>query len=273
MNNEIATNAILDKCVQMGDGNEVHEGCVIGGFKGGPCRIRIGDGNYFGPGVRIQAANVTIGSNCKFHNGVTMFGESIVIGDNCWVGQMSHLDGHGDLTIGDNVTIGYNCYIWTHAGREGLPAGCNLVGKDSVLLGDSVWLMGANVVVNPGVTMAAHSAALSNAVVTHDTASNCVYVGVPAKVIPGMKAWRLRSDYSDKGVWCPYCERWVQEGHEHLELKDAGGTVEPPISWSVSWGETVDPSVNLLHSPDPIERMVNELRRIANILGGRKLLP
>ena len=148
----------------------------------------IGDNNVIHENVRIVCNKFRMGSNCKIHNGVFIDGDVVILGDNVWIGQGSHLDGKGGLLIGSDVTIGYNCYIWTHANRSGMPDGCLLVGEKETHIMDKVWLMGCNVVVNPGVIMYWGSIALANSVVTKNTRPGRVYGGVPAIELD-IKAW------------------------------------------------------------------------------------
>jgi len=149
---------------------------------------RLGDNNFVGEDVRIACKRFSMGSNCKLHNHVFIDGDEVRIGDNVWIGQYSHLDGVGALDIHDNVTIGYNCYIWTHASRSGMPEGCLLAGAKPTMLLHGVWLMGCNVVVNPGVVMGQKSIALANSVITKHTRPYRVYGGVPAAELD-IKAW------------------------------------------------------------------------------------
>jgi len=165
-------------------GNKIHRTAKISFYD----EIEIGNNNLIGPGVRITCERFCMGSNCKLHNHVFIDGNEVMIGDNVWIGQYSHLDGMGGLYIQDDVTIGYNCYIWTHAGRSGMLEGCLLAGTKPVFLRRGVWLMGCNVVVNPGVAMRPKSIALSNSVVTKDTWPGKVYGGVPAIELD-IEAW------------------------------------------------------------------------------------
>lgn len=148
----------------------------------------LGIGNFIGENVRIACKKFHMGDDCKLHNHVFIDGDEVWLGDNVWVGQYSHLDGVGKLDIYDDVTIGYNCHIWTHADRSGMPEGCLLTGAKSTRLLSGVWLMGCNVVVNPGVEMAERSIALANSVITKNTKPYRVYGGVPAVELD-IKAW------------------------------------------------------------------------------------
>lgn len=187
--------AMIHPAAQIAPGVRIGDGCVIGAdviigplHEGQPCDIEIGEHCTIHDHVRIQVATLRMKRDCKLHHHVTLTAGHIFIGNNLWVGQYSHLDGTGWLGVEDDVTIGYNCYVWTHSHRSGLPEGSKLITEAPVELRDRVWLMGCNVVVNPGVLMREGSVALANAVVTHSTEANEIYAGVPAKKI-GRTAW------------------------------------------------------------------------------------
>lgn len=168
-NCEIGENVIIQPSVDLG-------------------HIVIGENCIIHDNVRIQVATLSMGRGGKIHHHSTLTAGCIFIGDNFWMGQYSHLDGTGWLGIDDDVTIGYNCHVWTHSNRGGLPRDSLLVTEHPTELGNKVWLMGCNVVVNPGVRMAEGSVALANSVVTKNTEPNEVYGGIPARKL-GRKAY------------------------------------------------------------------------------------
>jgi acetyltransferase-like isoleucine patch superfamily enzyme len=180
--------ASVHPCVQIGRNCKIGANVVIEPW-GNAAIIELGEGTIIHDNVRIKVETLLTGRGCKIHNGVTMLAGTIFLGDNVWIGQRSHLDGTCNLEIGSHVTIGFNCHLWTHSNRGGLPEGCNLITCKETVLGDYVWLMGCNVVVNPGVWMNEKSVALANSVVTHDTEPNRVYAGIPARKIRE-GAWR-----------------------------------------------------------------------------------
>ena len=156
--------------------------------------VEIGDDNRIAENVRIICPKFRMGNECKLHNHVFIDGDEVGIGNNVWVGQYTHLDGKGTLVIGDDVTIGYNCCVWTHADRAGLPDFHKAWIKPPrpTVLERGVWLMGANVQVNPGVTMGEFSIALNNSVVTRDVPPRYMVAGNPARIIRywNGKGWR-----------------------------------------------------------------------------------
>ena len=186
--NTIHSSARIADGVELGCNNIIGENVVIGGFRDGNYRIQIGDRNIIHDNVRILMKTFFMGNSNVLHNRVSIIAGHVRIWNNCWIGQYTMLDGTRCLTIGEDVTIGYNCYVWTHADRPGIPEGCLLRGGRPVYLMDGVWLMGCNVVVNPGVAMQQKSIALANSVITKDTMPGRVYGGVPAIELD-IKAW------------------------------------------------------------------------------------
>ena len=177
--NKIHRTARIHPDVILGEGNVIHANVVIDTFKQQVPFIVIGNNNVIHESVRILCDQFRMGDNCNLHNHVFIDGCDVWLLNNVWVGQYSHIDGYHYTHIGHNVTIGYNCYIWNHAGRSGIVSG---IEARPVILHDNVWLMGANIVVNPGVRMGDGSRALSNSVVTKDTEPGKTYAGVPAKI-------------------------------------------------------------------------------------------
>ena len=181
--NKIHITARIHPNVQLGEGNVIHAGVVIDGYRGNDPHATIGDNNVIHENVRILCNHFIMESYCKLHNHVFIDGDYVELLSNVWVGQYSHLDGYAPLIIRNDVTIGYNCYIWTHANRDGL-VGHRPTASNRTTLERGVWLMGANVQVNPGVTMGEFSRAYGNSVVTEDTWPGSDYGGIPARLIP-----------------------------------------------------------------------------------------
>jgi acetyltransferase-like isoleucine patch superfamily enzyme len=178
--NAIHSTARLIGDVQMGKYNMIGNNVVFAGFKEESGPIRIGSSNVIHDNVRILIGEggLVMGDGCTIHNHVSILGHGpLVIGDECWIGQYAMLDCTGPLTLGNRITIGYGSHIWTHIGRGFDGWRCEV---KPVVLADEVWLVGDTVTINPGVTMARGSAALSHSVVTKDTEPYKVYAGIPA---------------------------------------------------------------------------------------------
>ena len=109
----------------------------------------------------------------------------ISIGKNFGCNSFTYINGVGSIEIGNDVLIGNNVTI--SSGRHSID---NLKGSifsnpaemGKIVIEDGVWI-GAGVVILPGVKLASGSVIGANSVVTIDTESNCVYMGLPAKKI------------------------------------------------------------------------------------------
>lgn len=166
----------------------------ITGFKGKPIEyLEIGDDCTFHDGVEIHVSDsCIIGYGNMFHNNVHMIGDgNLFIGNQNWIGERTLLDATGGLSIGCHNTIGVACQIWSHVVR---PLSTYTPGKNitpeidkrkSTRIVHHCWLMGGNIQVSPGVTIAVGSIIYSNAVVSKDTEPFSTYAGIPAKKIKG----------------------------------------------------------------------------------------
>ena len=169
--------------VVIGDCNEIHESVRI---LVGPEGFRMGDYNVI-------------------HNHVFITGD-VQMGHNNWVGQGSHLDGTGGLTIGNGVTVGFYCCIWSHTARGSILDGCTLERYAKTTIGNDAWLVGNGIHVAPGVTIGPRCTVLANAVVTKDCETAWTYGGVPASkkelpcwlldLWPGAQARRFNALYA-----------------------------------------------------------------------------
>lgn len=121
---------------------------------------------FYGPGEIICKENSYIGS----YSTVQAFqGTKVEIGKKC---QISH-----NVRIYTNTLIADQDFSST-----------NKIEKNAdVTIGDYVWV-GANVFINPGVSIGSNSVVGANSVVTKNIPPNCIYGGVPAKLIK-FKTW------------------------------------------------------------------------------------
>jgi maltose O-acetyltransferase len=111
----------------------------------------------------------------------------ISCGFNSYVGNYSTVQtyDHCLVEIGNNCSISHNVRIYTssktsdqdlnHAGSKSKKTG-------NVIIKDGAWI-GANVFINPGITIGENSIVGSNSVVTKNVEPNALYGGVPAKLI------------------------------------------------------------------------------------------
>lgn len=175
--------------------------------------IKVGSGFYCEATPRLKVAgrgeNIVIGDNVSFLGEVDLRNREngrIVIGDGVQVeggvrivsaregvievGEGSSIGAYTIINGGDDVRIGKKCAISVRVSinsNEHQTARAEFIrdqgfDRAPVVIGDDV-LLGANVAVNKGVTVATGSVVGANAVVTKDTEPYSINVGVPARAI------------------------------------------------------------------------------------------
>ena len=104
------------------------------------------------------------------------------IGQGTWVGAFVVLDGSGGLTIGRGVDISSGVQIYSHSSVRRCVSEHSFasVERAPTTIGDFVFI-GANAVVNMGVSIGDHAIVGSGAVVTSDVEPYSIVVGVPAR--------------------------------------------------------------------------------------------
>lgn len=106
------------------------------------------------------------------------------VGEGTWIGAFTVIDGSGGLTIGKGCDISSGVHIYTHSSARRCVSARQypVVDREPVVIGDHVFI-GANAVVNMGVTIGSHAVVGAGAVVTSDVAPYTVVVGVPARPV------------------------------------------------------------------------------------------
>jgi acetyltransferase-like isoleucine patch superfamily enzyme len=128
-----------------------------------------------------------------YHEHAWIVGEP-TIGEGTWIGAFTVVDGSGGLTIGVGCDISAGAAIYTHSTARRCVSGRRHpeVDRAPVRIGDRVFI-GANAVVNMGVTIGDEAVVGAGAVVTRDVAARTVVAGVPARVVS-------RVELDDDGV-------------------------------------------------------------------------
>jgi len=187
---------VLGKEVSIGDGSRIAGGKIV-----------LGDGVVIGRNVDLQVTErLVVWKGSLIRDGTILHGRRVELGrefyanhdaeiggGSCFeatsslkVGCWFHMGSYGmvntamPVTIGDEVGLGRFTNLYTHGAylsmAEGFP-----VEFGPITLGHRVWLPSATV--NPGVTIGDDVVVGVGSVVTRDIPSNCLAVGVPAKVV------------------------------------------------------------------------------------------
>lgn len=147
-----------------------------------PEYISIGNNTHVGRECQICAFSQYNGKNNNYHPCISI-GNNVTITDRCYISCANRIE------IGDGCLFGLNTFITDnyHGNNtfEELSIPPNLrelYSKGAVIIGKNVWT-GRNVCIMPGISIGDNAIIGANAVVTHDIPSNCIAVGVPARII------------------------------------------------------------------------------------------
>lgn len=127
-----------------------------------------------------------IGKKVRINSNVFFSTSNIEIGDNSFMNRFCQVhDGLmcGHLKIGKNVFISFNVtfVLVSHEIGTSIQRAGKRVSGD-ITIGDGTWI-GANVTILPNVTIGNGCIIASGSLVNKNCKDNCLYAGVPAKLI------------------------------------------------------------------------------------------
>jgi acetyltransferase-like isoleucine patch superfamily enzyme len=114
-----------------------------------------------------------------------IFSRHISTGQRVAVNVNTYIDGRGGITIGDHVLIGPNCVISSceHTiDDQKVPIYQQAVKYAPITIGNDVWI-GANAFIKCGVTVGDGSVIAAGTMVARNVPPNCIFGGVPGRVI------------------------------------------------------------------------------------------
>ena len=156
---------VLHPRVHLGVGCELRSGSNMLVAKG--ASVVFGAGCVVDNGMTVECrGKIEVGARTVFgHHGTLAAAEFISIGEDCLIAEMVSIRDHDHSFT--NISVPYN-----QQGQAIAP----------VRIGSNVWL-GCKVTVIRGVSIGNNTVVGANAVVTHDLPSDCVAVGIPARIV------------------------------------------------------------------------------------------
>ena len=133
----------------------------------------------------IIGNDVAIETNCDIFAREPKDHGILTIGNGSCIGDNTIMDVVDDIVIGNDVAIGPNCTLYTHDHvytDKDLPAWKGGLISKPIIIEDGAWI-GSGVTILPGVTIGRRAVIAAGSVLTKDARSNCIYGGIPAKLI------------------------------------------------------------------------------------------
>lgn len=146
-----------------------------------------------------KARELGFGEGSSIYDSSLVFGD-VTVGEDVWIGPFTVIDGSGGLSIGDGCNISAGVHLYTHSSVARCVSGGAFeeIEHRPTVIGNRVFI-GANSVVNMGVSIGDESVVGAGAVVTADVPARTVVAGVPARPVAVV---RLGAD-GDRPVFEP----------------------------------------------------------------------
>ncbi len=132
----------------------------------------------------LRRAGASVGDNVLMYGGSTYHSQMrLTIDDDVFVNQSCHFDMQAPIRIEKGVRIGNHVRFVTsdhEVGPSDRRAGPGR--SEAITIGRGTWICSGATIL-PGVSVAEGNIIAAGAVVTRSTEANCLYAGVPARVI------------------------------------------------------------------------------------------
>jgi putative colanic acid biosynthesis acetyltransferase WcaF len=127
----------------------------------------------------LRAFGARIGRGVVFKNRINVkYPWNLSIGDHSWIGEAAWIDCLGKVTIGANVCLSQGVVIET-GNHDWSKRTFDLIVRD-VVVEDGAWAAVKSLLL-PGSRLASHAVLGAGSVLSGDTESYGIYLGVPAK--------------------------------------------------------------------------------------------
>ncbi len=128
--------------------------------------------------------NIVLKNNVNIARNVTLSSENLygnlLIEDDVVININSKIDFSGGIKIGKNTLISKNTIIETH--DHGLDPHSSPIFK-SLDIGENVWIGMNSIILSSVRKIGSNSIIAAGSVVTKEVPENCIFAGVPAKII------------------------------------------------------------------------------------------
>ena len=126
----------------------------------------------------LRLFGAVIGKNVTIKPGVNIkYPWFLMVGDETWIGENVWIDSLVMITIGSNVCLSQGAVLLTGSHNYKRTSFDLITG--SIVLEDGVWI-GAQAIVNQGITVASHTVLTSGSVATKNLEAYSIYQGNPA---------------------------------------------------------------------------------------------
>jgi acetyltransferase-like isoleucine patch superfamily enzyme len=129
--------------------------------------------------------NVNICTNAEISSREPGYYGNLIVGDNSEIGDNVMMDVSANITIGKDVSIGNSSIIYSHNhlyNDKSVAAWKGGVVTAPIIIEEGAWVA-SNVTILPGVTIGKRAVVAAGSVVVSNVEAECVYGGVPAKLI------------------------------------------------------------------------------------------